>query len=186
MVNEIAETGYWISNNENEHIFLPKLFEAINGYVAKNDIKDVYDFGCGRGEYLEELVKNHPSIKATGFEGYQTDVVFKNVVKLDLAKEVNLDPVDLVISIEVGEHIPKQYESTFIDNIAKSAKTHAIVSWAIEGQAGNGHVNCQNNDYVIEEMFKRGWDLNEEETTNFKNSMPPIYIKDTVMVFKKK
>ena len=185
MVNQISPTGYWISNDDDEHVFIPELSQAINDYVQQNNIKDVYDFGCGKGEYLDQLTKTYPHIEATGFEGYQTDVVFKNVVKLDLANILDLKPVDLVISIEVGEHIPKQFEQVFIDNISKSAKSHAIVSWAIEGQGGNGHVNCQNNEYIIDQMIKRGWVLDKETTDAIRYIMPPIWIQDTLMVFNK-
>jgi tryptophanyl-tRNA synthetase len=94
-------------------------------------------------------------------------------------------PVDLVISIEVGEHIPKDFEQTFIDNITKSATKNIILSWAIVGQGGNGHINCQNNDYIISEVTKRGWNFEAETTLSARNKMPDIWIKNTVMFFNK-
>ena len=42
--------------------------------------------------------------------------------RLDLAKEFDLGlRFDWVISLEVGEHIPEQYEGTFLENLVKHA-----------------------------------------------------------------
>jgi predicted TPR repeat methyltransferase len=183
MENIVSETGFWISNKDEEHLFIPELSKEINYYIVKNNIKTVYDFGCGRGEYLQKIKEMDDKIEATGFEGEQTNGIYSNILKADLSKDLNLSPVDLVISIEVGEHIPKQFEQTFINNITNSSTKHAILSWAVEGQYGLGHVNCQNNSYVIAEMNKRGWVFNEAEALKMRHNMPDIWIKNTLMVF---
>jgi len=57
---------------------------------------------------------------------------------------------DFAICFEVAEHIPKQFETTYLNNLIKHCKKGIVISWAIVGQKGIGHVNCQNNDYVKE------------------------------------
>lgn len=52
----------------------------------------------------------------------------------------------------------------FIDNITFHCKKYLIVSWAIRGQHGNGHVNCLNNDEILPEFERRGFELMETET----------------------
>lgn len=183
MENLISDTGFWISNEDKEHVFIPELSNEINQYVANHNIKDVYDFGCGTGEYLKRLTENNNQIIATGFEGHQTERDFNNIVKADLSKILDIVPVDLVISIEVGEHIPKQYEQIFLDNISNNAKSHIILSWAVKGQGGLGHVNCQDNDYIIEELRKRDWIFDKATTASMRDKMPDIWIKNTLMIF---
>lgn len=185
-MNKVSDTGFWISNNDNEHRFVPELSKAINDYVVNNNIKTVYDFGCGRGEYLEQLRNLDPTLQLTGFEGHQTDGVFNNIVKKDLSTNLELNEVDMVMSIEVGEHIPKEFEQVFIDNISNHAKNHIFLSWAIVGQSGLGHINCQNNDYIITQFVNRGWKLEQELSNQIRSSMPNnIWLKNTVMVFTK-
>lgn len=184
MDNGISATGFYM-DEENDHVFIQELSDQINLYIKKHDVKSVYDFGCGEGDYLQKVVDMDPSISATGFEGHQTDVVFKNVIKLDLSEPTNLEPVDMVISIEVGEHIPKEFEQTFIDNLTKSASKHLFMSWARPGQHGRGHINCQSNQYIISEITKRGWTFDEKTTEEVRSKMPPIWIKHTVMIFQK-
>jgi cyclopropane fatty-acyl-phospholipid synthase-like methyltransferase len=183
-VNIISPTGFWIEENE-VHVFIPELSKEIIAHIKKNNIKSVYDFGCGNGDYLHEITKYNPKIAATGFEGHIIDVSFKNVIKKDLVEPFDMPPVDLVISIEVGEHIPKEFEQIFIDNITKSATKNIILSWAIVGQGGMGHINCQNNDYIISEVTKRGWVFDVETTAIVREKMPPLWIKNTIMFFNK-
>lgn len=185
-MNKVSDTGFWISNNDNEHRFVPELSKAINDYVVNNNIKTVYDFGCGRGEYLNCLKELDSTLQLTGFEGHQTDGVFDNIIKQDLSTTMELNQVDMVMSIEVGEHIPKEFEQVFIDNISNHAKSHVFLSWAVVGQGGLGHINCQNNDYIVKEFIDRGWKLELDLSNQIRSSMPVgIWLKNTVMVFTK-
>lgn len=185
-MNKVSDTGFWISNNDNEHRFVPELSQAINDYVIANNIKTIYDFGCGRGEYLQGLQELDSTLELTGFEGHQTDGIFNNIVKQDLSIKMELSPVDMVISIEVGEHIPKEFEQTFIDNISNHAKGHIFLSWAIVGQSGLGHINCQNNDYIISQFADRGWKIEKDISNTTRSKMPNgIWLKNTIMIFTK-
>lgn len=190
MTTEIAPTGFWVSYEDYEHVFIKELSDEINSFSEEHNVKSVYDFGCGRGEYLHELTNKYGHIEAIGFEGFLVDGLYNNIVKKDLSEIIDLDPVDLVISFEVGEHIPKEFEQNFIDNICKSAKSYVILSWAIEGQYGTGHINCQNNDYIISEMEKRGWLFDATKTLEARNKMPKSYpgdwFNDTLMFFTNK
>jgi cyclopropane fatty-acyl-phospholipid synthase-like methyltransferase len=184
MVNKVSDTGFWIENDDIQHSFSQTLFNFIKTYAEDNSISTVYDFGCGTGEYLDKLTKALPGVSATGFEGYQTNVLFNNVVAQDLSKPFTLTPADLSISIEVGEHIPKEFESIFIDNVSNNTSKHLILSWAIVGQGGLGHINCQNNDYVIEQFSKRGWVYDEAQSQKARaGHIDQAWLGNTVMVF---
>ena len=70
---------------------------------------------------------------------------------------------DWILSLEVGEHIPKEFESAFIQNLTRNAKKGIIISWAIKGQGGYGHFNEQNNKYIKNLLYKFGF-INDLKT----------------------
>lgn len=45
------------------------------------------------------------------------------------------------MSIEVAEHIAKEYEDIYINNLIKCAKEGIVITWAGIGQGGHFHVN---------------------------------------------
>ena len=103
---------------------------------------------------------------------------------LDLTNnDLNIGTYGWVISLEVGEHIPKEFEQRYLDNITKAAKFGVILSWAVVGQDGHGHVNCQNNDYIIAEMAKRGFTYSKIESEHLRKSATLSWFKNTLMVF---
>jgi hypothetical protein len=90
------------------------------------------------------------------------------------------------MSLEVGEHIPKDYEQVFLDNLVKHSNKFIILSWAIPNQIGDGHVNCQPNDYIINELDKRGFTFNPIESQKVREKNVIWWFKNTFMVFFKK
>ena len=52
---------------------------------------------------------------------------------LDLSKTHVFDnKYDWVLSLEVGEHIPKEYENIFIDNLCNNCINGIIISWVLD------------------------------------------------------
>lgn len=90
---------------------------------------------------------------------------------------------DWVMSLEVGEHIPAEYENIFLDNLARHADKGILLSWAVEGQNGHHHVNNYNNDYVIECMRERSFEYDAATSLRTVAALP--YLKNTLMVFRK-
>jgi len=91
---------------------------------------------------------------------------------------------DVVLSLEVGEHIPAEFEQQFIDNICKHAKKHLAISWAIEGQGGSGHVNCKNNNYIISKVEDRGFKFNFNDSEKIRKAATNAsWFGYTIMVF---
>jgi hypothetical protein len=89
------------------------------------------------------------------------------------------------LSLEVGEHLPSEFEDTFINNLHNNNKYGMVLSWAIEGQGGHGHFNERNNDYIKSKICELGY-LNDIYSENIlrKNSTC-CYFKNTIMVFRK-
>merc|ERR1739842_266376 len=90
---------------------------------------------------------------------------------------------DWAMSIEVGEHIPAESEDIFIDNITKHACKGIILSWAVPGQGGQGHINEQYNGHVIEQLKKRGFRHDLSGQTDLRMMVVLPWFINTIMVF---
>ena len=92
---------------------------------------------------------------------------------------------DWAISLEVGEHIPAEFEETYIANLVRHATEGIVTSWAVPGQGGHHHVNEQTNDHVIMQFERLGvkWDT---ASTNALRAVASLrWLKNTLLVFKK-
>jgi hypothetical protein len=93
---------------------------------------------------------------------------------------------DWVLSLEVGEHIPNEFEAIFLDNIARHAVEGVVLSWAVPGQEGHYHVNNHDNDYVIDRMAKLGFKYNDTLSNDFRATAVLPHFHNTIMVFMRK
>ena len=182
----INKKGYWETNNSLGHVYDNCLALSINKFLLKYSVKNLVDFGCGMGDYVKLFHSN--GFNCDAFDGNpNTDALTNGFGKvLDFSYPFYLGKkYDCVLSLEVGEHIPKEYEHNFLDNITRHALNLIILSWAVEGQGGDGHVNCQNNEYVIDQMNKRkfNYDKTDSEFLRTKWCSAP-WFNNTIMVFK--
>lgn len=188
--NQVHSRGFWLIGDKEtpEHAFDPSLCNAISAMLRKENAASVIDFGCGLGDYVKRL-------KRSGFDAYGVDgnpntpaLTGGLCGVMDLTQTFymwDLGDYDWAISLEVGEHIPKEYEQVFLDNIEQFANNGVILSWAVVGQGGLGHVNCQNNDYVIGQMALRGFAYDEQASQILRDAAQLPWFKSTLMVFKK-
>jgi len=183
----ISDNGAWVGNDaDKEHAFDASLASGFIEFLKNENAQSAVDFGCGLGDYVKTLLA--AGIITDGFDGNP----FTNKLSGGVANTLDLSiPFDLnkkydwVISIEVGEHLPEQYETIFIKNLIKHTKDGMILSWAIEGQPGYGHFNCRNNDYIKNRMAKYGF-YNDLPAENFlRNKASLCWFKHTIMVFRK-
>ena len=184
----INETGYW--NKEvapSWHAHSKELNDWLINYLKDYQDETIIDFGCGMATYLENFYENGFK-NLIGLEGdpVKTDFEFE-VLTQNLSQEFNLNKKGIVISLEVGEHIPQKYQDIFLDNLEKHCKDLLIVSWAVRGQGGVGHFNELNNDEIIPEIEKRGFKLVEEDTKSIRECIKTdcFYFQNTLMVFKR-
>jgi hypothetical protein len=193
----IKETGYWTSDDtEAIHVHEPNLAEWILNYLHDDKDRQLIDFGCGMGDYLKKLHSNGFT-NLHGFEGEVRHGSPDFINSWDLTNPIkNYKDYNRLksnaynsICLEVGEHIPKKFESIFLDNITSLTTNKIILSWAIVGQGGDGHVNCINNDEVILKMNELGFDYLEDDSINARNSVSPAiapWFLKTIMIFQKK
>ena len=182
---EISETGYWMNKSPN-HWFDQRLNHFISRLVHKKNIKTIVDFGCGDASYIKNLIDKN--IYCEAYDGNpHTEEITNGIGKaLDLSKPINLNKkFDCVLSLEVGEHIPEKYEQTFIENLTTHSNNLIILSWAIPNQGGDGHFNEKDNRYIINELKKRNFNINKEETAFLRKQSSINWFKKTIMIFEK-
>jgi cyclopropane fatty-acyl-phospholipid synthase-like methyltransferase len=129
----------------------------------------VVDVGCGAGGLLAAL--RQLGVEAKGLEGSDAGVrrcrkLGLNVDQTDLAQPFTVE-ADLMVSLEVAEHLPPEFAEGFVDSLTRGAR-RVLFSAATPGQGGTDHVNEQPHDYWIEKFARRGFVLDRETTRNIR------------------
>lgn len=176
--------GIWTQEEADKyHQSSPKLARWIYNYLD-NDYP-VYDFGCGNGFYLHELEQG--GFLCWGIEGGITDRLCNNIMYKDLTAYVKVPSKGSVLSLEVGEHLPKWAEQTFLNTITDACHKDLIISWALPGQPGVGHVNCLPKEYIISEIERRGFKFLPDFTEDARKNIDPNcdWFERTLLVFER-
>jgi len=179
----INAKGYWEHDTLANHYYDPSLIAKIIGHIR--DLKSVADLGCGHGLYTKRL--NEEGFECEGFDGNPNTryLTGGDCKVLDLSTPAQLKKYDCVLCLEVGEHIPAEYEQVFLDNITNHADKIIILSWAIPNQPGHGHVNCKPNSYIIEKIEEKGFKYDSIISMVLRDSAMLPWFKNTIMVFDK-
>jgi hypothetical protein len=184
----ILETGAWLGKNN--HFFDRRLASAIleifnNSGISKNDV--ISDFGCG-SEALYCRYFSKKGYKVIGIDGNK-NVEFDSRglgYCKDLTLEFDLEIKNkFAICLEVGEHIPKSLQNIFLRNITFNTTKKLVLSWAVVGQGGHGHVNEKDRDEVIEIIEKLNFKYNEIESLLLLKSAGLKHFRRTMFVFDK-
>lgn len=176
---DIDERGIWISEDP-QHANDPKLSELLINFLSN---QSVFDIGCGDGYYIKDLKKVCSEVGGCDGNPYTEELTDGLGYQADLSEKQNFKKYDWVLSFETGEHIPQEFENIFLDNICDTAIKGAIISWAHPGQSGGGHVNCRSTEWVIEQMYKRGFLIDYIESTKFRQNTEMFWFKSNLLVF---
>jgi hypothetical protein len=178
----LTNTGIWDTNEAQHHVTSLELATKLTFLL--DDALPVIDMGCGRGDYVKLL--RLEGYDAFGIEGSRLPGHDEYIYNLDLSQPIDFHATGHVISLEVGEHIPVEYERTFIDNLIRDCRGTLVLSWALPGQAGIGHVNCRSHEYIIKQIEDRGMYYDVEATHELRDGeyITTPWFKDTLMVFR--
>jgi cyclopropane fatty-acyl-phospholipid synthase-like methyltransferase len=183
----IHRNGYWIEKNvSSRHYHDSKLGDSLIQFFKRENVTSLVDFGCGMGDYVK-VFQEH-GINAIGFDGNpNTPELTNNLCKvLDLSVPIQFnEPFDWVMSLEVGEHLPAEFENIFINNLHNNNKYGIVLTWAVKGQGGHGHFNEQNNDYIKSKVCELGYTNDIEAEEMLRASSTLFWFKNTIMVFRK-
>jgi hypothetical protein len=164
----ISTTGFW--GGETAHLFhgmsLP-LCQWIASFLSEDHDVPLYDFGCGIGQYMKHL-RGMGFKRVVGFEGAppRNCVSGEVVAKQDITERFDVALNGNVLCLEVMEHVPRELEVHVIENLycACVPGGKLILSWALPGQGGHGHVNERKEADVVELLGSYGFALLEDET----------------------
>jgi hypothetical protein len=181
---KISNTGYW--EEICSHHTDPGLQHALVDVLQ--DMQSIVDFGCGDASYIRYL-NQRLNIETKAFDGNPNVKKITNGVgeQQDLAVPFELSrKFDVVMSLEVAEHIPKQFEHVYIDNLIRHTNKYVIISWAVPGQGGKGHVNEQPNQYVIDLFERLNFMYLQELSYTLRNCITDCnWFKNTLFIFEK-
>ena len=158
-INGRGYGGGWSADDAvKEHVFSLELAHAIWKYY--DSATSFIDLGAGPGFYSAFMY-------ARGWSGVAYDYTPMNDLELYPVSQADLTdedavwptPADVVLCLEVGEHIPASKTGVFIANLKRAAESakSMVLSWAPPGQTGFGHVNCLRNEQVIGLVSDASW-----------------------------
>lgn len=149
-------------------VIVPKIMDLFNP-------KSVIDIGCGIGQWLSVFM-DYGVENIQGLDGSHitaTDLLiphkhFKTVNLFHAETIILKDSYDLVLSLEVAEHLPESNADTFVKLLVDSGDT-ILFSAAIPGQTGENHYNEQWPTYWQKKFLVHGfyfYDLLRSEIWN--------------------
>lgn len=133
---------------------IPIIFELISP-------KSVIDVGCGKGTWLS-VFQEHGIEDIWGVDGdyvntKNLEIPQDRFLSFDLKSPFSLDKrFDLVVSLEVAEHLPSDCAETFVDSLTQLGEV-ILFSAAIPFQGGTEHLNEQWLDYWAKYFQEKGY-----------------------------
>jgi len=121
-----------------------------DGIIRSFPFASVIDVGCAIGDFVKGFLDRGKD--AHGIEGSQTCVPYMKIglnrlFIADLRYPIHfMITFDLVLCLEVAEHIELEHSSQFVDNLTQFGD-NILISMAPPGQGGHYHVNCQEIEY---------------------------------------
>jgi SAM-dependent methyltransferase len=142
-------------NPTSAELLLPFVFSIVNP-------TSVLDVGCGNGSWLK-VCKDLGVSDVYGVDGIQVskeDLMIEEdkFLKYNLSKKLTLERMfDMVISLEVAEHLSETEADTFVDSLTSHSSV-VLFSAAIPGQGGQFHLNEQWPKYWQEKFKSKGFE----------------------------
>ncbi len=186
----VSQNGGWCQRLSGKNSIEHKTDYKLARYLSKILVgKCVASFGDGPGVY-RELILGMGEVKC--YDAYDgapfAEITTNNTVKfLDLSVPIyHLPQYDWILSMEVAEHIPNQFEGIYLNNLVRHAKEGIILSWARTGQKGHSHVNNQPFEHVKKQMELRGFFHIQTDSERLKENAEFFWFKANLNIYKKK
>ncbi len=156
------ETAVRYIHEETEHnLQSPKII--VPELIARFNPRSVVDVGCGIGTFLK-VFKDCGVADVTGVDGKWVDrkklmIGQKEFVEKDLELPIGLDRTfDLVLCLEVAEHLAEKSADTIVESLTGLGKT-IVFSAATDKQGGQNHINEQSFPYWKAKFEARGYQV---------------------------
>jgi cyclopropane fatty-acyl-phospholipid synthase-like methyltransferase len=138
-----------------------------NHLLKLTNAKTLLDLGSGRGHTSKWFLEK--GLNVTSVDGLDNNVKNSIVPTLlhDLTMGAFLKPVDLVVCVEVVEHIEEKYLNFLLDSLSNGK--FIFMTHAIPGQTGYHHVNCQESEYWINHLTRAGYTFLKNESNDLRS-----------------
>lgn len=153
-----------------------RIVNEILNLIDNESIESISDFGAGIGQYKAAIkARLSSTMRLHGFtyDAYDGagDIVesTKGAVQFfDLSIPLALKKSDWVMSLEVGEHVPRHFEPMVIRNLHHHNCKGIILSWGRVGQPGRQHINCHSKKYLIHVFEALGYTYDHDTSNIFR------------------
>jgi len=190
VIRDKADTGtFHIDSCHGAYPIDVHLATAIGRLVVTDGGSSVLELGAGCGCYTHFLHVNF-GLEMSAYDGVPGIGALSGglVHHADLSKPLDLGMHDWVLCTEVAEHLPAQYEDTFLATVTKSARLGLVFSWDYHGFLLNhAHVNPRSHQYVIKKFRRLGWQFSQAETEYLKSQAGRFccrWLRENIMVFR--
>jgi hypothetical protein len=133
-------------------------------FIQQERVASMVDVGCGTGVACEYFSK--AGVVVTGVDGSESaERLFRvpgRMIFHDYAQGPLAIEADLAWSSEFVEHVEEQYRHNFMVTF-QGCRTVAM-TYAMPGQAGHHHVNCQPGSYWVQAFRDYGFRFDEPAT----------------------
>jgi SAM-dependent methyltransferase len=162
-----------------------RIFEIVQRHLA---LKSALDVGCGTGDFLFQADKRGVA-DVFGIEGtWAANSRFllepEKRRLLDLEQPFDLGRVfDLVISLEVAEHLSARAAQGFVESLARHGD-FVLFSAAIPQQGGINHVNEQWPAYWAAQFRAHGFDCHDFIRWEiWEDELLPFYYRQNIFLY---
>lgn len=133
--------------------------------------RSLLDLGAGLGQYGRALHALDAQHRYAAYDGAGNIEAATNgfVRYAEFSLPLSLPRAHWVLSIDTGEHVPREHEQLFIRNLHAHTCVGVIVSWADLPQGGTGHVNVHSPLYVQQSFEALGYELDRRITRLLRN-----------------
>lgn len=189
---EIYNTREWYESLKWQHRWIEFM---IGWWVGEFGVpKNAVDFGAGDGWWCASLKNIGTEIAyAVELHDLAGEYIPSSVyfVHGDLREPIDAGgKFDLVICLEVAEHLSKQHGSVLCGTLAKHVGDMLLFSAAGPSQQGVGHINLQPPDYWIKQIERHGKiQFSQSKTAKVRSAFKNIlnetfdYLAKNVLVF---
>lgn len=155
----------WFKSLSWQHQWIEKLAGWWVGEFGKPAL--VADFGAGDGWWCKSFHDMGSDVWAVELHEIAREFIPPQVqfYQGDLTLPIEVGKrFDLVICLEVAEHLPEQSADILCQTLARATGNHLLFSAAGPGQPGTGHINLKPQEWWRERLRRQGIDFSPLKT----------------------
>lgn len=139
-----------------------------NALLDLVDFDSMLDVGCANGFLLEKMQAAGKRVAGVELSPDALEVLpetLKSQVTIaDATRLGKIGCFDLVCCVEVAEHIPAERSAGLLNTLVANCKQWLYFTAATPCQPGHGHINLRSQFYWLNELRKRGMQLDWART----------------------